>query len=187
MRVPAPISAARGAARSLQRAGNWFSDLARHQFITRNRRVAAGLTAIAIAIAVLAVQLTDRWFSPGEMILPLLAGGLLLWPRALRILIAVIAAGLIYDVVENRAGPGIVLTIAAVAYFADVLSNTRGKLGTRGMRAARMMIELRDRFCAQGTLAELGEGWACMVVLRPAGALSFGGYVVASYSYCKTL
>src|ERR1700722_12564501 len=187
MRVPAPISAARGAARSLQRAGNWFSDLARHQFITRNRRVAAGLTAIAIAIAVLAVQLTDRWFSPGEMILPLLAGGLLLWPRALRILIVVVAAGLIYDVVEDRAGPGIVLTIAAIAYFADVLSNTRGKLGTRGMRADRMMIELRDRIRAQGTLPELGDGWGSTVVLRPAGGSSFGGDFVVSYSDDKTL
>src|ERR1700685_1777048 len=137
MKVPAAPSAARWAARSLRRAGMWLSDQARQQFITRNGRVAAGLTALAIAIAVLDVQVSDRWFSPGEMILPLLAGGLLLWPRALRILIAVVAAGLIYDVVENRAGPGIVLTIAAVAYFADVLSNTRGKLGTRGMRAGR--------------------------------------------------
>src|ERR1700733_15686235 len=134
MRVPAPASAARATARSLQRAGNWLTDLPRHQFITRNRRVAAGLTAIAVAIAVLSAQLTDRWFSPGEMILPLLAGGLLLWPRALRILIAVVAAGLIYDIVENRAGFGISVTIAAIAYFADVLSNTRGKLATRGLR-----------------------------------------------------
>src|SRR5580692_11887805 len=108
MRVPAPASAARATARSLQRAGNWFNDLARHQFITRNRRVAVGLTAISIAVAVLSVQLTDRWFSPGEMILPLLAGGLLLWPRALRILIVVVVGGLIYVVVEDRAGPGMV-------------------------------------------------------------------------------
>ena len=187
MRVPAAISAARGPARLLQRAGSWFNGLARRQFITRNRRVAAGLTAIAIAIAVLAVQFSDRWFSPGEMILPLLVGGLLLWPRALRILIVVVAAGLIYDVVEDRAGPGIVLTIAAIAYFADVLSNTRGKLGTRGMRADRMMIELRDRIRAQGTLPELGEGWGSTVVLRPAGGSSFGGDFVVSYSDGKTL
>src|SRR3984957_9780538 len=112
MRVPAAISPARGPVRWLQRAGNWFSHLARRQFITRNRRVAAGLTAMAIAIAVLAVQLSDRWFSPGEMILPLLAGGLLLWPRALRILIVVVAAGLIYDVVETPARPAIALTSA---------------------------------------------------------------------------
>jgi hypothetical protein len=181
------MSAARASARSLQRAGNWFSDLARHQFITRNRRVAVGLTASTAMVIAIAVQLSDRWFSPGEMILPLLVGGLLLWPRALRILIVVVAAGLIYDVVEDRAGPGIVLTIAAIAYFADVLSNTRGKLGTRGMRADRMMIELRDRIRAQGTLPELGEGWGSTVVLRPAGGSSFGGDFVVSYSDGKTL
>ena len=79
------------------------------------------------------------------------------------------------------------LTIAAIAYFADVLSNTRGKLGTRGMRADRMMIELRDRIRAQGTLPELGEGWGSTVVLRPAGGSSFGGDFVVSYSDGKTL
>jgi hypothetical protein len=187
MRVPAPGLAARGPVRWLQRAGTWFDGVARRQFITRNRRVAAGLTAVTIAIAVLSVQLSDRWFSPGEMIVPLLVGGLLLWPRALRILIVVVAAGLIYDVVEDRAGPGIVLTFVAIAYFADVLSNTRGKLGTRGMRADRMMIELRDRIRAQGTLPELGEGWGSTVVLRPAGGSSFGGDFVVSYSDGKSL
>ncbi|MGD0704219.1 MAG: PP2C family protein-serine/threonine phosphatase [Trebonia sp.] len=187
MRVPAVPSAARWPARSLRRAGGWLSDQARTQFITRNRRVAAGLTVISIAIAVLAVQLSDRWFSPGEMILPILCGGLLLWPRALRILIAVVAAGLIYDIVEDRAGFGIAVTIAAIAYFADVLSNTRGKLGTRGLRADRMMIELRDRIRAQGTLPELGDGWGSTVVLRPAGGSSFGGDFVVSYSDGKTL
>jgi serine phosphatase RsbU (regulator of sigma subunit) len=68
-----------------------------------------------------------------------------------------------------------------------VLSNTRGKLGTRGMRADRMMIELRDRIRAQGTLPELGEGWGSTVVLRPAGGSSFGGDFVVSYSDGKTL
>ena len=79
------------------------------------------------------------------------------------------------------------LTIVAIAYFADVLSNTRGKLGTRGMRADRMMIELRDRIRAQGTLPELGEGWGSTVVLRPAGGSSFGGDFVVSHSDGKTL
>src|SRR3984957_15682750 len=115
MRVPAVPSAARWPARRLRRAGEWLSNQVRRQFITRNRRVAAGLTALAIAIAVLAAHVSDRWFSPGEMILRILCGGLLLWPRALRILIAVVAAGLIYDIVEGRAGFGISLTIAATA------------------------------------------------------------------------
>src|SRR6185437_402855 len=114
-------------------------------------------------------------------------GGLLLWPRALRVLMAIAAAGLLYDILVDKAGPGIVVTIVATAYFADVLSNTRGKLGTRGLRADRMMIELRDRIRAQGTLPELGDGWGSSVVLRPAGGSSFGGDFVISYSDGKTL
>src|ERR1700729_2416596 len=187
MKVPAPLSAARAVPRSLNRAGEWLAEQVRQQLITRNRRVAIVLAVILVAVAVIAAHVSAWLVSPGVMILPLLAGGLLLWPRALRILIVVVAAGLIYDVVEGRAGPGLLITIAATAYFADVLSNTRGKLGTRGLRADRMMIELRDRIRAQGTLPELGDGWGSSVVLRPAGGSSFGGDFVVSTSDGKAL
>jgi hypothetical protein len=140
-----------------------------------------------VAISILAAHVSVWLVSPGVMVLPLLGGGLLLWPRALRILAGIAGAGLLYDVIQHKAGPGIVITIAATAYFADVLSNTRGKLGTRGMRAERMMIELRDRIRAQGTLPELGDGWGSTAVLRPAGGSSFGGDFVVSYSDGKTL
>ena len=145
------------------------------------------LAVILLAVAIVAAHVSGWLVSPGVMILPILVGGLLLWPRALRVLMAIGAAGLIYDVVLHKAGPGIVITIVATAYFADVLSNTRGKLGTRGMRADRMMIELRDRIRAQGTLPELGDGWGSAVVLRPAGGSSFGGDFVISHSDGKTL
>ena len=149
--------------------------------------MAVALALVTVAVAVVSAHLSEWLVSPGVMILPILAGGLLLWPRALRVLVGIAAAGLVYDVVLHKAGPGIVVTIAATAYFADVLSNTRGKLGTRGLRADRMMIELRDRIRAQGTLPELGEGWGSAVVLRPAGGSSFGGDFVISYSDGKTL
>jgi general stress protein CsbA len=187
MKVPAPATAAREAPRSLRRAGQWLGDLVKQQFITRNRRVAIVLAVVTVAISVIAAHVSVWWVSPGVMILPLLGGGLLLWPRALRILMGIGAAGLLYDVLQRKAGPGIVITIVATAYFADVLSNTRGKLGTRGLRADRMMIELRDRIRAQGTLPELGDGWGSAVVLRPAGGSSFGGDFVVSYSDGKTL
>jgi hypothetical protein len=145
------------------------------------------LAVITVAVAVVAAHVSAWLVSPGIMILPILVGGLLLWPRALRVLFVIGAAGLVYDIVLHKAGPGIVITIAATAYFADVLSNTRGKLGTRGMRADRMMIELRDRIRAQGKLPELGDGWGSTVVLRPAGGSSFGGDFVVSYSDGKTL
>jgi stage II sporulation SpoE-like protein len=187
MTVSAPLAPARAAARRLRSAGSRVSDQVRHQFITRNRRVAFGLTVVIVVIAIAAVHVSAWWFSPGVMILPILCGGLLLWPRALRILFAVAAVGIAYDVAEDKAGAGIVATIVVTAVFADVLANTRGKLGTRGLRADRMMIELRDRIRAQGTLPELGDGWNSSVVLRPAGGSSFGGDFVVSYCDGKTL
>jgi hypothetical protein len=187
MKASAPLSAARRAPRAVKRVGQRLAELIRHQLITRNRRVAVVLAVITLAIAIVSAHLSDWLVSPGVMILPILVGGLLLWPRALRVLMAIGAAGLVYDIVLHKAGPGIVITIAATAYFADVLSNTRGKLGTRGLRADRMMIELRDRIRAQGTLPELADGWGSTVVLRPAGGSSFGGDFVVSYSDGKTL
>jgi Stage II sporulation protein E (SpoIIE) len=157
------------------------------QFITRNRRLAFVLSALVIAIAVAAVHVSVWWFSPGVMILPILAGGLLLWPRALRIFFVFVAAGVIYDVVKGKAGAGIVATIVLTAIFADILARTREKLGLQGLRGDRMLVELRDRIRAQAKLPELGEGWSSSVVLRPAGGSSFGGDFVVSSCDGKTL
>ncbi|MGH3249469.1 MAG: PP2C family protein-serine/threonine phosphatase [Trebonia sp.] len=187
MNVSALLKGARETPRSLRRAGQWVVDQVRLRLITRNRRVATLLAVVTLAVAGVAAHVSDWLVSPGVMTLPILCGGLLLWPRALRILMAIGAAGLAYDIALGKAGPGIVATIVATAYFTDVLSNTRGKLGTRGLRADRMMIELRDRIRAQGSLPELGDGWGSAVVLRPAGGSSFGGDFVVSYSDGKTL
>src|SRR6266702_541540 len=157
------------------------------QFITRNRRMAFVLSVLTIAIAVASVHVSAWWFSPGVMILPILAGGLLLWPRALRIFFGFAAAALIYDVAEGKAGAGIVATIVLTAAFADVLARTREKLGVQGLRGDRMLLELRDRIRAQGKLPSLGEGWGTSVVLKPAGGSSFGGDFVVSACDGKTL
>jgi hypothetical protein len=157
------------------------------QFITRNRRVAFVLSVLTIVIAVASVHVSAAWFSPGVMILPILAGGLLLWPRALRIYFGFAGAALIYDAIEGKAGAGIVATIVLTAVFADVLARTREKLGVQGLRGDRMLVELRDRIRAQGKLPELGEGWGSSLVLKPAGGSSFGGDFVVSYSDGKML
>ena len=183
----APAAVTRTVMRGLRGASGQMSDLVRKQLITRNRRVAFGLSLMIVVIAVAAVHVSAWWFSPGVMILPILGGGLLMWPRALRILFGVAAVCLAYDVAEGKAGAGIVATIAVTAFYADVLANTRGKLGTRGRRADRMMIELRDRIRAQGTLPDLGDGWESTVVLRPAGGSSFGGDFVVSHCDGKIL
>src|SRR5215470_5580270 len=99
------------AARSAWRAA---SEFVARQLITGNRRVALVLAVATAFISVAAVHVSQSWFSPGLLILPVLAGGLLLWPRALRILFVLIAAGLAYDVIEDKAGPGLVLTIVVI-------------------------------------------------------------------------
>src|SRR6266581_1060302 len=149
------------------------------QFITRNRRMAFALSVLTIAIAVASVHVSAWWFSPGVMILPILAGGLLLWPRALRIFFGFTAAALIYDVAEGKAGAGIIATIVLTAVFADVLARTREQLGIQGLRG--------DRIRAQGKLPELGEGWGSSLVLKPAGGSSFGGDFVVSFCDGKML
>ena len=159
----------------------------RRQFITRNRRLAFGLAIAVVVIGAAAVQVSVSWFSPGVMILPILAGGLLLWPRALRILFCVVAAMLAYDWLEGRAEPGIVATIVVTALVADVLARTREKLGVQGLRGDQMLIELRDRIRAQSRLPELPAGWRSVSVLRPAGGSSFGGDFVVSACDGKTL
>ena len=159
------------------------------QFITGNRRFAFLLALVTVAIAVAAVHVSVWWFSPGVMILPLLAGGLLLWPRALRILFGVVVAALIYDALKGRAGPGIIATIVVTAIFADVLARTREKLGMQVLRGDRMLIELRRRIRAQGNLPDLGDGWdfAFDPQRSPGGWASFGGDFVVSACDGKTL
>lgn len=166
-----------------------FRGLLRRQFITQNRRLAFVLALVVVGIGIAAVWISASWFSPGLMILPILAGGLLLWPRALRILFAIGAATLAYDVAEagQRTGFGIVATIVIVAIFADVLARTRAKLGLQGLRGDQMLIELRDRIKVQSEMPSLPEGWACESVLRPAGGVLFGGDFVVSACDGKTL
>ena len=89
----------------------WTRQQIRRQFITRNRRMAAVLTVATVGIGVATVHLSEWWFSPGMLILPVLAGGLLLWPRALRILFGLVALTLIYDALYGRAGAGIIATV----------------------------------------------------------------------------
>src|SRR6202522_1673698 len=152
----------------------------RRQCITRNRRMAFALCGVTVAIAAAGVHVSEWWFSPGVMILPILAGGLLLWPRALRIYFVVVAAAVGYDLANGKAGAGIVATIVLTALFADVLARTREELGVQGLRGDQMLVDLRDRIRAQGKLPDLGEGWASSVVLKPAGGSSFGGDFVVS-------
>ncbi|MBO0823465.1 MAG: serine/threonine-protein phosphatase [Actinobacteria bacterium] len=157
----------------------WISS----QLITRNRRMSVGLALLTVAIGVGALKTRAEWLSPGVMILPVLAGGLLLWPRALRILFGLVAVMLAIDWLNgNMTSLSIVAAIVVTALFSDVLARYRAKLGMQGLRGDRMLIELRDRIRAQGQMPDLPDGWHALSVLRPAGGSSFGGdFLVSAY------
>ncbi len=166
---------------TMQVAAQSFRGLIRRQFITRNRRMAFVLALAVVGIGIAAVRVSASWFSPGLMILPILAGGLLLWPRALLILYAIVAAMLGYDVaLDARTGFGIIATIVITALFAFLLAQARAKLGLLGLRGDQMLVELRDRIRTQSALPSLPEGWGAEWILRPAGGASFGGDFVVS-------
>ena len=150
--------------------------------------MAFGLAVLVVAIGIAAVRTSGDWVSPAVMILPILAGGLLLWPRALLILFGFVAVMLAYDWLNDRkAGLGIVATIVLTALFAYLLARTRAKLGMQGLRGDQMLIELRDRIRTQGKMPELPDGWRAISVLRPAGGSSFGGDFLVSASDGKKL
>jgi hypothetical protein len=158
------------------------------QLITRNRRMALGLAILVVGIGISIVRVPGDWISPGVLILPILAGGLLLWPRALLILFGIVAVMLSYDWLNgNRPGLGIVATIVLTAAFAAVLSRTRAQLGIKGLRGDHMLIELRDRIRAQGQMPDLPDGWHAISVLRPGGGSSFGGDFLVSACDGKVL
>ena len=93
--VARPLVAVRSAWRTVS---GWVA----RQLITGNRRVALVLALVTAFIAVAAVHVSQSWFSPGLLILPVLAGGLLLWPRALRVLFLFIAIGLFFRDLDGR-------------------------------------------------------------------------------------
>jgi len=150
--------------------------------------MALGLAIMVIGIGIGAVVVPGDWLSPGVLILPILAGGLLLWPRALLILFAIVAAMVGYDWLNGRRiGLGLAATIALTALFAALLARTRAKLGMQGLRGDQMLIELRDRLRTQSQMPRLPDGWHAVSVLRPAGGSSFGGDFLVSACDGKVL
>src|SRR5512142_1567580 len=103
--VSRPARFPQRAARGLRASWQQLRAVLSRQFITRNRRMAFVLTVAVVAIGVAAVYLSEWWFSPGVIILPILAGGLLLWVRALRVLFVIAAVFVAYDIADHRAGP----------------------------------------------------------------------------------
>ncbi|MEU6314208.1 PP2C family protein-serine/threonine phosphatase [Streptomyces sp. NPDC047014] len=144
------------------------------------------LTVPAIACGTL---LLPVWFSPAALVLPIVAGGLLLRPASLLALYAASASALIVEALvlgpytegPARVTPGTVLVVAACGFFGLVIAQFRSRVGVPWRRGGTMLFDLRERIRVQSKLPALPRGWHREMALRPAGGQSFSGdFVVAA-------
>ncbi|MFJ6781035.1 PP2C family protein-serine/threonine phosphatase [Streptomyces yangpuensis] len=148
----------------------------------------AGLLLTVPAIAC-GTMMLPVWFSPAALVLPIVAGGLLLRPASLLALYAASAAALIVEAVvlgpytqgPARVTPGTVLVVAACGFFGLVIAQFRSRVGVPWRRGGTMLFDLRERIRVQSKLPALPRGWHREMALRPAGGQSFSGdFVVAA-------
>ncbi|SEG86533.1 Stage II sporulation protein E (SpoIIE) [Actinacidiphila yanglinensis] len=153
----------------------------------------AGLAAVAVAIPAVAYASVNVpvWCPPEALVLPILAGGLLLRPASLLLLYAGSAMALVVESAvlgpyrggAGRVTPGTVLLVTAVALVGLIIAQFRARVGVPWRRGHSMLFDLRERIRVQSRLPRLPGGWHAEMALRPAGGQSFSGdFVVATRS-----
>src|SRR3954462_15192286 len=148
----------------------------------------AGLLMTVPVIAAITLM-NSVWCSPAALVLPIVAGGLLLRPASLLGLYAAAATALIVESVQlgpytegpSRVTPGVVLVVAACGFFGLLIAQFRSRVGVPWRRGGTMLFDLRERIRVQSKLPKLPMGWHREMALRPAGGQSFSGdFVVAA-------
>lgn len=144
------------------------------------------LSVPALAWATLAQPLLA---APEALVLPLIAGGLLLRPLSMMVVYAACAAALIVEAAvlghymdgAGRVTPGTVLVVAAVGLIGLLIAQARMRVGVPWAGGGTMLFDLRERLRVQSQLPPLPKGWHREMSLRPAGGQSFSGdFVVAA-------
>jgi len=129
------------------------------------------------------------WFAPEALVLPIIAGGLLLRPASLITLYGAAALAIVvesamlgpYDSGGGRVTPGTVLVVAAAGISGLLVAQFRSRVGVPWRRGGTMLFDLRERIRVQSQLPRLPRGWHREMALRPAGGQSFSGdFVVAA-------
>ncbi|MGW8380302.1 PP2C family protein-serine/threonine phosphatase [Streptomyces sp. ODS28] len=145
------------------------------------------LALIALLMAVPALTLATLWmplwFAPEALVLPIIAGGLLLRPASLITLYAAAAVAIVvetallgpYEDGAGRVTPGTVLVVAAAGISGLLVAQFRSRVGVPWRRGGTMLFDLRERIRVQSKLPRLPRGWHREMSLRPAGGQSFSG------------
>jgi hypothetical protein len=143
----------------------------------------AVLLLIAVAATVAGWSLSDTWFPPAFLVIPLLLGGLLLSTRPMRQLAAVAVLCLLADVVRMGAHDvryGSMVTVLVALLVAHEYARSRDETGLAGLSGDSVLVELRARLQQQGGLPRLPGPWRAESVVEPAGGGPFSGDFVVS-------
>ncbi|MDK1474409.1 PP2C family protein-serine/threonine phosphatase [Streptomyces sp. 549] len=138
------------------------------------------LSVPALAWATMA---QPTWCAPEALVLPVIAGGLLLRPASLLVLYAASAVALVVESVvlgpytdgAGRVTPGTILVVAAVGLVGLLIAQFRTRVGVPWTGGGTMLFDLRERLRVQSQLPPLPKGWHREMSLRPAGGQSFSG------------
>jgi len=152
--------------------------------------------AFAVPLLVLLNVWIPGWAPPTALVLPILAGALLLRPGTLVLLYAAAALGLISEsfihtgerVASDRpeayvygVTPGAALVVGAVGVAGLLVAQFRRRVGVPWRGGSTMLFDLRERIRVQSRVPRLPDGWYADMALRPAGGQSFSGdFVVAT-------
>ncbi|MER7787978.1 PP2C family protein-serine/threonine phosphatase [Streptomyces sp. NPDC097640] len=154
-------------------------------------RLALTLLLLAVPAIAFGTIAQPDWCAPAALVLPIVAGGLVLRPASLLALYGAAATALIVESAvlgpyteedtSARVTPGTILVVAAVGFFGLLIAQFRSRVGVPWRRGGTMLFDLRERIRVQSKLPSLPSGWHREMALRPAGGQSFSGdFVVAA-------
>lgn len=157
--------------------------------IARRGRGAERRWLLALSLGAIATLALIAWFPmvipPTALIVPMFLGSLVLGPRRLPWLVALVMAlaigSLFYQPdIPPRIYTAVVITLL-VGGIVLVSSYRRLRLGVAGVAGESMLVDLRDRIGAHSGIPKLPPGWTVEQALRSAGGTPFAGdFVVAS-------
>ncbi|MEY9967274.1 hypothetical protein ABIA33_005339 [Streptacidiphilus sp. MAP12-16] len=144
---------------------------------------------LLIPLITLATLMAPLWCPPTALVVPVLAGALLLRPSSLVLLYAAAASALGVESAllgpfgggPGRVTPGCVLVVGAVGAAGLLLAQLRSRVGVPWRGGGTMLFDLRERLKVQSQIPDLPAGWHAEMALRPAGGQSFSGdFLVAA-------
>ncbi len=135
------------------------------------------LLVLGAVLTTLSIALPGSW-PPSTLVLPLVAGCLVLKAGRQLVLAAAVLAGSLLSALTAqphgiRAAVTAVLALTAGAGL--LTSRFRNRLGLRGLRGDSMLLELSEQAHALGRLPDRLLGWHFDQALAPSGGSSFSG------------